>query len=110
KLGGTSSGRESSSLMVVISVICVLLLVVDYLSETGGMACARSYRLLVSGRYRSSKSHLAPRLISAHAGGNLSDFILGQRWLTPLSINDEQRGLDRFGIHPAPAHCSGQAC
>jgi hypothetical protein len=64
---------------------------------------------LVNGSNRSSKSRLSRRFISAHAGGDLFDFISGERWIASFIVRDKQRGLDLFGSHPAPAHRSGQA-
>ena len=43
---------------------------------------------------------LAHRLISAHAGGDLSDFILGERRIASFTVCHKQRGLDFFGLIP----------
>src|SRR5215510_7310441 len=64
---------------------------------------------LVNGSYRSSKSRLHRRPISAHAGGDLSDLILVERRIASLIVRDKQRGLDLFGFHTSPAHRPGQA-
>jgi hypothetical protein len=49
-------------------------------------------------------------LISAHASGYRSNFILGQRRITPTLIHYQQRRLDFYGIQSVPAHCAGQTC
>src|SRR5262245_61125379 len=70
---------------------------------------AISYTKTLNERHRSSESRLPRRPISAHAGSDLSDFILGERRMAPFTICDEQCGLDFFGAHTAPAHRPGQA-
>jgi hypothetical protein len=49
------------------------------------------------------------RLTSAHAGSDLSDFILSERRITLFIIRDKQCRLALIKSHPAPAHCSGKA-